>query len=376
MIYLILKLGVIFIIASLTLLTFNKYLYYLKLKKRYGVNTSKKIFLDNLHIPGLIPEKGDEKYQKIQALLLNTGNKTSVQMFFVYRYLIVLIMAIGAMLVINTNTKLDIQLLQSDVNFNRSMADYPLTATPELIQDELNLLKEVKSYLSTINVKPTDAQAHDVIKAYLQNKGRLYDSPDILAKRLLQKLEKEEMIKFDYKNYLLIMILCYVVYNIPVYMLRIKLLLIDSKKDWEVLNCLTTYSIIGNLPPYRVDYLIDNLIDISTIYSSTFEEFKKALKSKDKQRETTELINSVVNPDIQEILEILVLASEIGVEQTLENIDDLLDLKVKSLEITALKRRQIKSAIVMIPVFIILLLLFNYLMFGMTTLSQNMFMAM
>lgn len=376
MIYLILKLGVIFIIASLTLLTLNKYLYYLKLKKRYGVNTSKKIFLDNLHIPGLIPEKGDEKYQKIQALLLNTGNKTSVQMFFVYRYLIVLIMAIGAMLVINTNTKLDIQLLQSDVNFNRSMADYPLTVTPELIQDELNLLKEVKSYLSTINVKPTDTQAHDVIKAYLQNKGRLYDSPDILAKRLLQKLEKEEMIKFDYKNYFLIMILCYVVYNIPVYMLRIKLLLIDSKKDWEVLNCLTTYSIIGNLPPYRVDYLIDNLIDISTIYSSTFEEFKKALKSKDKQRETTELINSVVNPDIQEILEILVLASEIGVEQTLENIDDLLDLKVKSLEITALKRRQIKSAIVMIPVFIILLLLFNYLMFGMTTLSQNMFMAM
>lgn len=375
MIYLVLKLGVIFIIASLTLLTISKYLYYLKLKKRYGINTSKKLFLDNLHIKCLIPEKGEKKYQKIQSLLLNTGSNVSVQMFFVYRYLMVLGVAIGALLVINTNTNLDIQLLNSDINFNRSMADYPLTVTPELIDTELQLLQEVKSYLNTVNVKITDQQAQDVIGAYLENKERLYDSPDILSRRIFQKLYKEQVIRFDYNNYLIIILLCYIVYNMPVYMLRIKLLLIDSKKDWEVLHCLTTYSIIGNLPPYRVDYLIDNLIDISSIYSNTFEEFKKALKSKN-QQEATALIDSVTNPDIQEILEILVLASEIGVEQTLENVDDLLDLKVRSLEVTALKRRQLKSAIVMIPVFIILLLLFNYLMFGMTSISQNMFMTM
>lgn len=375
MIYLVLKLEVILIITSLIIIVISKYLYYLKLKKRYGINTSKKIFLDNLYIKGFIPKKGEKRYQKIQSLLLNTGSKITVQMFFVYRYLMVLGIAIGGLLVLNTNTKLDIQLLQSDINFNRSMADYPLTVTPELIDAELQLLQEVKSYLTMINVKVTDQQAQDVIKAYLENKETLYDSPDILAKRLLQKIYKEQIISSDYNGYLMIIILCYLIYNTPVYMLNIKLLLLDSKKDWEVLHCLTTYSIIGNLPPYRVDYLLDNLIDISTIYSNTFAEFKKTIKGKNKE-ETTVLIDSVTNSDIQEILEILVLASEIGVEKTLENIDDLLDLKIKSLEVTALKRRRVKSLVVMIPVCIILLLLFNYLMFGMTSLSQDMFMSM
>lgn len=351
-----------------------KYFYFLKLQKRFGIETSKTMFLNNLHIKFLIPKRGSDTYKKTEKLLLNAGATFRVQTFYLCKYLIVFVTLVSAYLVFNTNLNLNVNSIKYDINYNRSMADYQIQTTNELVNIEIALVEEVKQFLISEGISPYDPLAVDIIESYINQKKVSYDSPSALAKRIIAKIIKEESLVLDYRMYLIIFCLAYLSYNAPNLLMAIKILLIDSKKDWEVLHCLTTYSIVANLPPYRVDTTLESLKDVSSIYKPTFERFKIALKQDDKE-ELNNIIDTVDNDDMQEILEILVLASEIGVNETVSNIDDLLEMKIKTLEVTAKKKRQVKTLLCFLPIVIILLMLFSYLMYGMAGVSQNMFMG-
>lgn len=339
------------------------------MRKKYG--TSTKMFLAGIKVKGIIPKSKSSKYEKYKTLLLAAGWSISVEIFYILKCFIAFMVLSISLLVVSTDNHTTINNLKNDINYGRSMVDIPLETTEELMHlEELTLVK-VNNYLKSIKLSPNSPIALGSVEAFLRSEKINYDTPSILAKRMLMKIEKMQSLESNALSLLIILLITLAGYLVPNILLAIKLELIRNNKDWEILHCMTTYSIAGRLPPYRVDTVIENMQDVSKIYANYFEIFKDAIYRNDKQ-EVEMIINTTTDEDLAQIFETLALASEIGVNKTVDNIDDLIDTKIKWLEVNAQKRRQMKFMLAFLPVAMVLMLLYIYALQGLNMLNQLM----
>lgn len=340
------------------------------MKKLYGKKNAKRRFYPEMHIKLFFPKPGGKRFQKGENILFQAGWNLPLQKFYCLKYTAVFLVVVLGTLVIGTNSRNEMNLISSDLNYKRSATDYSIEITEENIALELQLMKEAKEYLTSVGLAPSDDIALQSLQAYFSTLEIPYDNPSSAAKRVLLKLNQIQQMESSGNDFLMLFILAYLCFKAFELLAYVKILLIYSKKDWEDLNCLAVYSIVSRLPPYHMDYLIHCMKSVCFIYRRVFDQFQEAIAANDSQK-TEQILMTVEDESMQEILETLVLAQEIGIEQTAENIDDVLDTKLSYMEVTANKRRQIKVIIAIIPAVLILFYLFRYLMFGVVFIIQN-----
>lgn len=333
---------------------------YISNKRKYGVSNTK-VFFSQIKLLGIIPDKKNEKYKRFKKMLLAVDWNISVEMFYIIKLIIAFTILVVTLAITNTNVNLSMQRIENDLNYGRSVSDQQIEPTEELVRLEKELVLRVRGYLKSINLSPNSSLALDSVRAFIESENVNYDSSSILAKRILNKIRELDLIVDNPVFLLMANLIAFVGYILPNILLALKIGLIQNNKDWEILHCMTVYSTNGKLPPYRIDKLIENMQDVTKIYRTQFEIFKDALRRDDKE-ELDQIISSTLDDDLLQIFETLVLASEIGLEKTVSNIDDLLDQKVKWLEVNAKKRRQFKFMLAFVPVAFVLLALYVYSM--------------
>lgn len=369
MLYQLLKMLIIAAIAVFLGTTIFYLIKYISMRKKYGTGT--KMFLAGVKLPGIIPESKSPKYEKYKNLLLAAGWTITVERFYIIKCCMGFMILVISLMVVTTNSHTAIGNIRGDINYGRSMIDIPLETTEELMQIEEETLLKVDNYLKSVNLTPNSPLALGSVEAFLRSEQINYDTPSILAKRMLMKVEKMQVIETNAMTLLMIIVIALVGYLVPNILLAVKLELIRNNRDWEMLHCMTTYSIVGRLPPYRVDTVIENMQDVSKIYANYFEIFKDAIYRNDR-KEVERIINNTTDEDLAQVFETLALASEIGVNKTVDNIDDLIDTKIKWLEVNAQRKRQMKFMLAFIPVAVVLMLLYIYALQGLNMLNQLM----
>lgn len=345
---------------------------YFKLKHYYGKENAKNKFFKSLKYKYIIPDKSGKTYNSIKFLLTNIGWNTPVEYFYFLKYSLAFVIMIGSLLITLTNVNLRINTIVNDLNYGRNITDYSVLPSAEMAKQESLLINETESYLNGLPININEQDSQLFVQAYIDSKNITYDSSQIVAKRVFLKLKEIERVKDNDSTYLFMIIMSYITFYVPNILMILKLKLMDGKKDWEAINCMTVYSVMGRLPPYKIDIIISSMRDISKIFKNIITSFGEAVKMKDKN-EIDDILNSVDDEGMAEVFETLVLASEIGVNETVDNVDDLLENKIKWIEITSKKRRQLKILIAFIPVTLIMLFLFQYLIYGLNLVNQNMF---
>lgn len=356
------KIFIIVFIASFSLYFIYLIRQYFKLKKVYGKRNAKKMFNKKIKLKYIIPDEESEKYESTRASLLNIGWDISVEWFYLIKYILAVCVALGGLLVGCTNINIAIENTYRDLNLGRSASENQLESTDELKQKEEELLEKVKNYLISSNLDPKNPIAVDLVESYIKAEGEYYESPRVLAKRMLIKLDKLNVLNTDPTTFVKVILYAFLSFMLPEVLIILKSYLIDGKKDWEVLHCMVTYSITACIPPCTTLSVIGNMQDVSSIYINTLEEFKNALEKGDIDK-AHELVELIDDEDMEQVLETLILAEEIGVDTTVENIDDQLETKISWLDINSNMRRQGKISLAYIPLMIIILMLFNYLMY-------------
>lgn len=342
---------------------------YFKLKKLYGKKNAKWMFNKKIKLKFIIPKEDSEAYERTKISILNIGWNITVEWFYLIKYILAVSVALGGFLVTTTNVNMTIENIHMDLNLGRSVSENQLETTDDLMLKEQTLLKEIEAYLENSNLEPDNIIAVDLVESYIKNRGEYYENPRVLAKRMLQKIQQLKVINTDPTRYIKILLYSFIGFMIPDILLLIKMYLIEGKKDWEVLHCMITYSITACIPPSTTLAVVENMQDVSTVYNNVLEEFKIALEKKD-MKKANEIIELIEDEDMEQVFETLVLAEEIGIEATVENIDDQLESKLSWLEINSNMRRQIKVSIAFIPLMIIILMLFNYLMYYMNLVNR------
>lgn len=339
---------------------------YLKNRKKYHMSAGE--YLQTTRKYFFAQEKTTKK-NRLKRLFGFAGWDISVEFFNILKYTLAVSVMFLLLMINATNVELEVETISRDVNYKRSMFDNPVVSDESTINLEVETLKKVDEHLKKVGTSITDPLALSVVQAYVAVNEINYDSKDSVATRIHAKLLKIEGLKNNLVLDVVVIACSLFFYVLPNILLALKLSLINSNKDWEILICLTIYSIIGRLPPYRIDLLINNIQENSKIYHSHFEIFKDVISRNDAEG-ATKLITQVKDDDIIQIFEILLLASEVGVVNTVDTIDDMIETKLQWLNINSVKNRQTKYMIAIIPVVIVLLLLYIYAIQGLNTLNS------
>ncbi len=318
----------------------------------------------------IIPKEESKGYQSTKSLLINSGWKYTVEEFYLLKHGICFIALLVGICICITNQGLHRKRVIEDLQYGNNITSFSEIPSSEDIKKETELIYSVRKYMFELSMNSYNPDALPIIQAFI--KGRYINYSDADAKRIWTKLQELESINDGIKDYLLIFAIAYILFWIPNYMAWIKLFLIDNKKDWETLGYMAVYSVMGRIPPYNLDNILENMKEIGEIYQRTIIEFEDVLKWQEKE-EAEKILDKVTDDSMSEILETMVLASEIGVSETVANIDDLLENKMKWMDISAQKRRNIKSSVALVPVGVILFMLFGYLMYSLNMINQNMF---
>lgn len=369
--YLILKLIIIGMIASLSVAFLVSMVKARMMKARYG--KSGVGFVDGIQLYNLVPGEDNPKHRRFRMLFLSAGWNITVGLFYVIKFAIALGILVLSLMIANTNNNIQMTEVVTNLNYGRSMMDQPIEPTAALIKQEGNLLTRFRVHLETLGVSPTNPKANDIAGKYIETNDITYDSADILATRLVGKSTEIDHLEENSMQLLIILFLAIACYFAPNILLAVKLEFVKNNRDWQMINCLTTYSVMGRLPPYRVDSVIKSMQDVSDIYRQPFNDFKDVL-DRNKVNELDDIVMETKDDDLSQMFEMLILGSEIGINNTVENVDDMLDMKVKWLDVNAAKKRQSKFIMSFIPVGIVMVLLYTYALQGLSVMNGLMMM--
>ena len=340
-------------------------MYFYRLKYKYGKKNAKKKYF----------ERGrpfvSKKRPEVKRLLVNIGWNVSTEQFYIIKLVVAFLGLVISFAVIETNREITIESIKRDINYQRTVAEDGLQESEELIQYEILLLEKSKRALEINKIQISDLNSLEIIESTIKDQAN-YENYQVIAKRLKLKIEAIEETKNNVKPLLMCLLITYLMYIGPEKLGKIKLKLINNKKDWETLNCMATYSIVSKFPNCKIETIINGMADVTTIYKGVIGEYGEALKKRN-TKECTEILESIDEEGMEELLEQLEIANVQGISVTNNIIEDLIQTKMEWLQITATKRRKVKLSVTFIPICIILFLLFTYMMYGMTVISTNNF---
>lgn len=349
---------------------------YLNIKKRYGT-VNNRLLYRKMQKNKIIPNRENKRYKETKMLLVHTGWNISVEFFYILKYLVAFLVLVGSFIFVNANLGLQEGVIIEDLNYKRPSGQQIIEPNKDLIEEEKKTLKKVEEYLKTINSTTLDDNITIAsVEAYLKGENIVYEGSEVLAKRLVLKLNTLNQIQNNPGIYIRVILITILSFFIPNLMGAVKIKVISSKRDWDILTMLTSYSITGRIPPYKIEKVIENMQEVTTLFRYQLQSFKEVLqadkKEEIKDKELNEFISSTVDEDLSEIFETLILAKEGGIKETIGNVDDKIESNIKWIEVKSRQARGVKVVFCIIPVFILMLLLFDYLMYGMTALNQGM----
>jgi len=189
---------------------------------------------------------------------------------------------------------------------------------------------------------------------------------------MYKKLIKIRTIETDYLIYLTSFILAIILYFIPNIIGHLKLILIEDKRDWEILNYIYVFSMFGRMPPFNIKNVLSNILVISDIYKPIINEALNNLNSGKGEEAFDNLLGKVENQELYELLESMRLSISTGLLNIVDNIDEMAVNQLKWLEIKSIKRRKSKQVIAMVPVVLVMLAAVVYFSYSLSTLSNPM----
>lgn len=304
-----------FIYFCVLLIKYHQY------KDMYGKINTDLYFLRNYKYK-IYTSCNSKNYLYLKQLILQSKFK-SVELFSLSRHVLVFIILALGIPIVNTNTAMNLQ---------NTLSGYT-------VEQQQVILSSLNGMIDIANV-----------------------SPD-----LYNVISDVNLIANDIAPYLFLVLLLFLAYNIPVYILQLKRYMLNSKKDWEIVNLITIAAIDSS---NKVDKVVTSMVDTSYVYNNLLCQFKNEMEE---NLDSGELLDTVNDDSLRELMETLILCKEIGLDKGKDNINELLDFKLKYMDIIAKKSRSIKSAVSLLPVALILIMLFGYLMIGLNSITQNMF---
>jgi len=245
----------------------------------------------------------------------------------------------------------------------------------------LRLEKEIFSYLDNclpgdkvtlkeLKNKQNSQMYIEYIEAQISGKwAGLEEDAGAAAKRMYKKLIRIRTIERDYPIYLSALLAALAMYFMPNIIGHLKLMLIEDKRDWEILNYIYVFSIFGRLPPFNIKNVLINILVIADIYKSILTEALNNIKSGKGEASFDNLLKRVNN---QELFELLEASMSTGLLNIVDNIDEMAVNQLKWLEIKSIKRRKSKQVIAMVPVVLVMLVAMVYFSYSLSTLSNPM----
>jgi len=326
-----------------------------------------------------MPEYKSRRYRKTEGLIINSGLRISVEEFYLAKTLLFVLGFVFFISVQTTNNFIIYDYVISDLNMGKTFIDdaapndYTLQLEKEVfihIDSSLPKGKAALKELRDVNNTPIYIE---YIEAQIRGKwAELEEYSGEMAERMYKKLIKIRMIETDYLTYLTSFILAIILYFIPNIIGHLKLILIEDKRDWEILNYIYVFSMFGRMQPFNIKNVLSNILVISDIYKPIVNEALNNINSGKGEEAFDNLLEKVENQELYELLESMRLSMNTGLLNIVDNIDEMAANQLKWLEIKSIKRRKSKQVIAMVPVVLVMLAAVVYFSYSLSTLSNPM----
>lgn len=312
-------------------------------------------------------------------MIINSGLRISVEEFFLAKTLLFILGFIFFVSVQTTNMFIHYDDIIGNLNMEKTLFD-PIEPSNQNLQLEKEVFMYIDSSLPKreVTLKELKKESNsEIFIEYIETRirskwaeSKVYTGE--IAERMYKKLIKIRKIEADYLIYLTSLIASIILYFIPNIIGYLKLMLIEDKRDWEILNYIYVFSMFGRMPPFSIKNVLSNILVISEIYNPIINEVLNNLNSGKGEEAFDSMLQKVENQELYELLESMRLSTCTGLLNIVDNIDEMAVNQLKWLEIKSIKRRKSKQVIAMVPVVLTMLASVVYFTYSLSTLSNPM----
>lgn len=360
---------------------FFQYLRYIRATRLYGRDYAKRrLMLEVCGFLPLMPKYGSRRYRNVAVLLRDAGFKLSIEGFYLTKTIIFVAGLIFFVSIQTTNSFILYENILDDLNLGKSMLDQQVEADSREIRLEKDIFLYVDAKMPKGRVSLRELKDKDKLQMYeeyievlISKKWTgLKEDSRAISERMYKKLLLIRKLQSDYLVYSSAVILAILLYFIPDILAWLKLKLIEDKRDWELLNYIYVFSIFGRLPPYNIKNVLANMLAIADIYRPFLTGILNTLKSGKGEKAFEAALGEVENEELFELLEVMKLSVGTGLQDLMDNVDEMAAGRLKWLDIKSIKRRKVKQVMAMVPVVLIMLLSMVYFSYSLSTLSNPM----
>ncbi len=353
----------------------NTYIKYRHYKRLYGRHYKSLLYKEIYKkYKFMLPDEKSDKYKKLKKRLFDSGWNTSVYKFLAIKIFFFIFGLLFAVSVINTNKNSQINEITRDIYYGKMSNEHKIDKDKKLLKQEENIVLEMRKAVdaSKINKENLKEYVDSVKKVIIKEQYTGYESTEIVARRIIQKLVDIKEIEDNIDEYMLVLAICILLYFIPDIACVIRQYLIEDKKHWETVIAIFTYCIFAKIPPYKATVIVDNIIEVTDIYKMTFEKINYALRNGKGEETINEIIKTNdLDEELFELLETIKLTISTGVHKTAESMEMLAQNTIEWQKIKQNNRRN-KKYLILIPVLLIIFVLcFDYVMYGLTEIVSS-----
>ncbi|HAN10647.1 MAG TPA: hypothetical protein DCP90_08570 [Clostridiales bacterium] len=365
-------------IIIITVITINIIIIYLKYRNYkilYGKH-HKNLFTkkNQRRFAFILPAEKGKQYKKIKKKLFEAGWDISVYKYIFIKYTLLILGLLFFINVALTDKTSKISEVICDINYGKLSTDMRLKPTEEENAKEKEVYKELNA---TIDVNKLNEKNMNTYIAesrnYIEESGYTgSEGSEIVARRMLQKLIDIKNIESSIDEYMLSIFIAILIYFIPDVLCFLRQYLIEDKKHWEIIISIFTYCIFAKIPPYRTSIIVDNIIEVSDVYKKTFQKISYSIKNGKGEETIDEMIrDNKLDDEMLELLETIKLTITTGVEATVQNMESLAENAIEWQKIKQANKRN-KKYLILIPLLLLILMLcFDYVMYGLTEIITN-----
>lgn len=326
-----------------------------------------------------MPGYKSRRYKNSEGLIINSGIRISVEEFYLVKTLLFVFGFIFFVSVQTTNKFIQYDSVISDLNMEKAFinavdsSEYTLKLEKDVFMYLDSSLPKEQVSLKELKDERNTRMLIEHIKVQISNKwSELGEHTEEMAERMYKKLIKIRAMEAEYLTYMTSLAAAIILYFIPNIIGHIKIVLIEDKRDWEILNYIYMFSMFGRMPPFSIKSVLSNILVVSDIYKPIINEALNGIKSGKGEEAFDGLLQKVDNQELYELLEAMRLSMSTGLLNIVDNIDEMAINKLKWLEIKSIKRRRSKQVIAMIPVVLVMLASAVYFSYSLSTLSNPM----
>lgn len=356
-----------------------QYMYYIKVIKLYNSSDYYRQYLKRQiqSFYPLVPKWGSKRYIGIGRIITEAGWGLSVEEIYIIKYLLLIVTFVLLVGIKATNLSLDIEGIKENMHYKKVVMDTLTKDTKENTLKEKRLVEYFYEDAKEKNVFSL-ANSADEFPEYIVNmlKQKGWGYPDEDTETTAWKIYYKIMDIYHAENskssYMVILIASIAAFHIPESVAKLKIKLIAEKKNWEVNNLAIVYSVFGCMPPYSVENIIDNMVMAADVFKNTIIRLRDGIKDAKGEHIYSEILEQVENEELYELIENMQFNSEIGLVNTIKNIDEMIEHNIENIKVMNIYRRDSKNLYSMIPAVIVLTIALLYAAYGIVPLANPM----